>query len=129
MDKKKLVILTLISVLLVGGIIFFIGWLAGKKEADKNGEPLSGLIKKDANTERIRKKIEGKIKTITEGTLEVEDSSGLVTSLKIDGSTPVFFIDGNKQAELRQLADLRVSETVSIDYDEATGRVLSISVR
>ena len=132
MNQKKLIILILAAVVLLGGVLFVVKKSSMEKDITERsidgGGSLNALV--DGGGERKDEvRIEGRIRSISEGLLEIEDSVGVAVSLKIDGSTPVFFTNDEQNFEPRQIADLRVSETVMIDYDKKTEEIQLITVR
>ncbi|MFA5962269.1 MAG: hypothetical protein WC848_06320 [Parcubacteria group bacterium] len=140
MDKKKLALVASL-ILLVGALALVLlvktknqneqAALSGEKRQLSNpvtALPIENLTKLEKSSSASGQAIAGKVKLIQEDTLAVEDRDGTLNGFGISGSTPVFFVEEGKADELKQMADLRIGDSVEISYDEATMEVGAINV-
>lgn len=123
MDRKKIIVLILALVVLVGGILFIASQVNKKQKTDpatktsneletKKQEMLARSIEKggDENTNTFT----GYVEVIDQYLLTVKNANESV-GVNITGATPV--VDAGKTS---QMSGLRVGDNVNVTYDKIT---------
>lgn len=132
MDRKKILVLLLALVVLVGGIFFIARSISNKNQAvtapvATKKEPANLFGKETANTAKTTLDVVGNVAIISEKTLTIKNSTQS-TVVNINGATPVMITDEKNQTSASQMADLKVGDAVKVTYDQTTKNAMLISV-
>jgi len=138
MDKKKLALISLLLVAIIVAVMLFIKNrnTSNKNLADEFSSKNSTINKKNPNA--FKREATGKIKTIDKNTLVIidantpikdltKDKAGIEFSLKTSPATIVFFTEKEKQQQ-KALTDLKVGDSVNVEYDNLTKEVNTVTV-
>jgi hypothetical protein len=137
MDRKKILILILALILLVGSIFFAVLRMGDRNQEKNIGQ--NPAAKKKSADDMLSKRLEqgenknvidvkGNIESVLEKTLKVKDISGAITIINISADTPVEIVGINKKTTPAQLSDLRIRDLVKVTYDKMTINATLIQV-
>ncbi|MCX6761402.1 MAG: hypothetical protein NTY33_00940 [Candidatus Moranbacteria bacterium] len=136
MDRKKILVLLLALVVLVGGIFFVTRSISNKNQAvtapianpvATKKEPANLFGQGTVDATKTTLDASGNVETILEKTLTIKNPNGS-TVVNINGATPVMITDGKNSSVAGQMADLKVGDAVKVTYDTATKNTTLISV-
>lgn len=123
MDRKK-IILTVAIIVIVAGIISLAMWIKNRptKEQENFADKFTQAMQTAKNVTRV-------------GTVESIDKESLTIRLKKDRTTvkldeeTVYSIRSKDQKDVKgKLADVKLNDVVSVEYDKATMRAVSVTL-
>jgi cytochrome c-type biogenesis protein CcmE len=128
MNKRKILTIIVVAIILIATIFLIVLRVANGNKNNKNVEaPVSGQSKNNSNMFDVKNssnakmiEITGSVKEIMEKTMTITTAQGDV-SVGINGATPVMLsMDKNVQLTVGQIADVRLNDSVDVQYDQNT---------
>jgi len=133
MDRKKILILTLVLVVFAGGAFLISRNTSNKKQGGTAFNPVTvkkepvNMFGQGSGEDRGKNitDVAGAIEVIEEKTLTIKTSKEAVV-VNINGVTPVMVMRTNNKAVVGQMADLKIGDAVKVTYDKITRNAVMI---
>ena len=126
--NKKTLTAILIIFILIGTVWLFVKKVK-KDNATRNqtnqSDNMFGFKKVDP---KEIGNITGTVSNISEKTITIKTNQGDITA-DISGVTPVIFANSSSQSKLAQMADVKLNDLVSVQYDLNTKTVNLITIK
>ena len=138
MNTKKIAIIALALVALIGGVFIIARSISNKDSLSGSSqnpmatkkEPVNLFGQGSASNDKTKETAEivGTLAVIGEKTITVKNVDTDAAIININGATPVMISNNENKVTSGQMADLKVGDSVTVTFDKATKNAMLISV-